>query len=121
MKARHTHALLSLAQSLTRTHRNPIASQQDTQRNKGRKSSIPMHEDVTNRLVSAGEEASLIAERIWGANTVDGKTPPARDAEGKPREVPVLPSGAGHDAGTLASGTCVRVCVCSAPEHTSTP
>ena len=67
-----------------------------TQRNTGKRS-IPMDPGVTARLVEAGERASLLSERIWGANAVDD-TPPARGAGGAPREVPVLLSGAGHDA-----------------------
>ena len=67
-----------------------------TQRNTGKKA-IPMNEEVTAKLVAAGERASLMSEKIWGAHTVD-ETPPARGADGTPREVPVLLSGAGHDA-----------------------
>ena len=67
-----------------------------TQRNTGKKA-IPMDAGVTSKLVAAGERASLMGERIWGPNDV-GHTPPARGCDGKPREVPVLLSGAGHDA-----------------------
>ena len=56
-----------------------------------------MDAGVTSKLVAAGERASLMGERIWGPNDV-GDTPPARGCDGKPREVPVLLSGAGHDA-----------------------
>ena len=68
-----------------------------THRNKDKKT-LPLDASVTARLVEAGERASLLSERIWGANGVDD-TPPARGGgDGKPREVPMLPCGAGHDA-----------------------
>ena len=74
-----------LAWRIVRTHRNKD------------KETLPLDAGVTARLVEAGERASLLSERIWGANEVD-HTPPARGAGGAPREVPVLLSGAGHDS-----------------------
>lgn len=59
-----------------------------------------MSKSVTQDLVEASKIASATSERVFGPYSGDivGKTPPARDEEGKPRSVPILPSGAGHDA-----------------------
>ena len=64
--------------------------------------SVQMDDSLSAMIVDAGRKASVTAERIWGTNTV-GRNPgePAKVAGEGIRDVPILMSGAGHDAAVM--------------------
>ena len=54
---------------------------------------VLMSDSISAQLVAAGEEAHLTSKLIWGDNVYNSNT-----TTNKNPRVPILPSGAGHDA-----------------------